>query len=375
MRKLGIILLFSSVAVLNGCGPKDLTSEQRAYLAKLDGELAHTKSDIESARLTAASYSGGLLKALIATRVEVLQTNQALIEQRMLAVESGSPVKIETAISTPDEGLASSIAGEIQAIKESINAAKIDAANYSGGIILSLKLSAIATTEQSLAMLEQRYLVAKFGLNPIRVGAPQSAANDTPLAGAVQPQGAADLLPAGIGPFGLEAGVSVDTIEKMTGQTPRIAKESENLYVTSSVPKPNDAFEKYGLVISPTVGLCVIRAVGKTIQTNDYGHQLQSVYGEMRDALAEVYGKPKTYDLLMPSSIWKDPNDWMMGLVKQDRMLQAEWTGPSMKNNIVSVSIDARATNRDKGYFVVEYTFNNTAACSAEQQHKKNSSL
>lgn len=166
MRKLGISLVLSSVAVLGGCGPKDLTPEQRAYLSKLDGELSHTKSEIESAKQAAASYSGGLIKALIATRVEVLQTNQALIEQRMLAVESGSPVKVETTASVPDEALASSIAGEIQSVKTNINAAKIDAANYSGGIILSLKLSAIATTEQSLAMLEQRYLVAKFGLNP-----------------------------------------------------------------------------------------------------------------------------------------------------------------------------------------------------------------
>lgn len=282
VRKLGISLVLSSVAVLGGCGPKDLTPEQRAYLSKLDVELSHTKSEIESAKQAAASYSGGLIKALIATRVEVLQTNQALIEQRMLAVESGSPVKVETTTSVPDEALASSIAGEIQSVKTNINAAKIDAANYSGGIILSLKLSAIATTEQSLAMLEQRYLVAKFGLNPIRVLASQTVVNDTPPALETQAKGAADLLPAGVGPFGLEAGVSLDTIEKMTGQAPKIAKESENLYVTGSVPKPNDAFEQYGLVISPTVGLCVIRAVGKTIQTNDYGHQLQSSYGEER---------------------------------------------------------------------------------------------
>lgn len=377
MRNIGIVLLPLSIAFLTGCGPKELTPEQKDYVAKLASELSQTKSETESTKQALTSYSSGLIKTLLSTKLEILQTTEALIEQRMLAVESGSPVKVETVTSLPDEALASSIAGEIQSMKKSINDAKIDAEKYTGGLIQSLKLSTIATAEQSLAMLEQRYLVAKYGLNPLRaIAPPTSLADTTPSADEHAPaKGPADLLPAGVGPFGLEAGVSVDIIEKMTGEAPTIAKDSENLYVTSRVPKPNDAFEKYGLVISPTVGLCVIRAVSKDIQTNDYGHQLQSGYEGMQNALSGVYGNPKTYDFLMPSSIWKDANDWMMALVKQDRILQSEWKNAGMKNNISGVRIYAKAASRDKGYFVVEYTFNNEQACSAEQQQKKNSSL
>lgn len=357
---------------------KDLTPEQKAYVASLEAELAQTKQDIDAGTRSAAVYSGGLIKDLISTRLEILKTNQALLEQRILAVQSQGSVTVATVTSSIDEGLASKLSAEIAQAKAGIASAKAEAAQYNGGLIQALKLSTIATSEQTLAMLEQKYLVAKYGLNPIRASAlPSSTSSAPPAISAAPPQPAtkSDLLLPGSGPFGFEAGISGDIIEKMTGEAPRLVKESENLYLLDRAPKPNDAFEQYGLVISPTVGLCVVRGVGKTTQTNDYGHQLQASYDVMKDALTAVYGKPKTYDFLMPGSIWKDSNDWMMSLYKQDRTLAAEWKAPGIKNDISSITIDARALARDKGYFVVEYTFNNSPECTAELKKQKNDSL
>lgn len=354
---------------------KDLTPEQKAYVSRLEAELSQTKQSIDEASKSASAYSGGLIKDLISTRVEILKINQALLEQRILAVQSQGGVKIETTASKPDEEAASKLATEITKTKSAIASAKVEAARYSGGLVQALKLSTIATSEQTLAMLEQQYLVAKYGLNPVRSSSlPAPRSDSTPIA-SPQVSGKSELLPPGAGPFGLEAGLSGDLIEKMTGETPRLVKESENLYLLDRAPKPNDAFEQYGLVISPTVGLCVIRGVGKTIQTNDYGHQLQSSFEAMRDSLATIYGKPKNYDFLMTGSIWKDSNDWMMGLYKQDRTLAAEWKGPGIKNNISGISIDARALGRDKGYYVVEYIFSNNPDCSAELKKQKTDSL
>jgi len=357
---------------------KDLTPEQKAYVARLETELAQTKQDVDAGTQSAATYSGGLIKDLISTRVEILKTNQALLEQRILAVQSQGSVTVSTVASKVDEDLANKLAGEIAQAKKGIASAKTEAAQYSGGLIQALKLSTIATSEQTLAMLEQQYLVAKYGLNPVRGSSiPSSTLSATQTASVTSPLPASipDLLPPGVGPFGFEAGISGDVIEKMTGEAPRLVKESENLYLLNSAPKPNDAFEQYGLVISPTFGLCVVRGVSKTIQTNDFGHQLQAGYNSMKEALTSVYGKPKAYDFLMPSSIWKDSNDWMTGLFKQDRTLAAEWKGPGIKNEINSISIDARALSRDKGYFVVEYAFNNSPECAAELKKQKNDSL
>jgi len=378
LRARGFVVCILAVTMLQGCMEKDLTPEQKAYVSRLEAELSQTKQSIDEAGKSASAYSGGLIKDLISTRVEILKINQALLEQRILAVQSQGSVKIETTASKPDEEAASKLATEITKTKSAITSAKVEAAQYSGGLIQALKLSTIATSEQTLAMLEQQYLVAKYGLNPIRASAlPSSTLSAVPTTSASPSQAPAkpDLLPPGSGPLGFEAGINGDVIEKMTGETPRLVKESENLYLIDRAPKPNDAFEQYGLVISPTVGLCVVKAIGKTIQTNDFGHQLQAGYDTMKEALTAIYGKPKTYDFLMPSSIWKDSNDWMTGLYKQDRTLAAEWKGPGIKNYINSISIDARALSRDKGYFVVEYTFNNSPECTAELKKQTNDSL
>ena len=378
MRTYGYFLVFWAVFMLQGCTEKELTQEQKAYVSQLEIELSKTKQEIDSANQSSANYSGGLIKDLITTRVEVLKTNQALLEQRILAVQSKSSVTVATVASNADEELASKLAAEIAQTKVDIASAKAEAAQYSGGLILALKLSTIATSEQTLAMLEQQYLVSKYGLLPVRAAMqvlPTKSSVPVPSVAAIQPAAAPDLLPTGTGPFGFESGISAEIIEKMTGETPRLIKESENLYFLDKAPKPNDAFEQYGLVISPTVGLCVIRAIGKSIQTNDFGHQLQSSYDSMRDALTAIYGKPKIYDFLMPGSIWKDSNDWMTSLYKQDRTLAAEWKGPGIKNDISSIAIDARAASRDKGYFVVQYDFNNKPECTAELKKQKNDSL
>ncbi|NWB08919.1 hypothetical protein HX862_13490 [Pseudomonas sp. D5002] len=378
MRNYGYIFCLLTAISLQGCGEKDLTPEQKAYVSNLEAELLQTTQDIDAGTRSAAVYSSGLIKDLISTRVEILKTNQALLQQRILAVQSKGSVTIATVTSKVDEDLANKLSAEITQAKAEITSAKAEAGQYSGGLIQALKLSTVATSEQTLAMLEQQYLVAKYGLNPVRASSLSTStlsATQAASAPAPQPASKPDLLPPGSGPFGFEIGISGDIIEKMTGEAPRLVKESENLYLLDKAPKPNDAFDQYGLVISPTVGLCVVRAVGKTIQTNDFGHQLQAGYGTMKDALTTVYGKPKTYDFLMPSSIWKDSNDWMTGLFKQDRTLAAEWKGPGIKNDISSISIDARALARDKGYFVVEYAFNNSPECTAELKKTKNDSL
>ena len=75
----------SSVLVLGGCGPKDLTPEEKAYVPKLETELGETKLELGYAEPTAAQYSGGMIKALASSRIEILKTHQALTEQRILS--------------------------------------------------------------------------------------------------------------------------------------------------------------------------------------------------------------------------------------------------------------------------------------------------
>lgn len=378
MRYPGLALSILSIALLQGCGEKDLSPEQKAYVSKLESELVTTKKDIDSANKASSSYSGGLLKALIETRVEILKTNQALLEQRILSVQSRGSTKIETAVTQQDDVLASKLAEEIAQIKSEIKAARDDAAQYSGGLIQVMKLSTVATKEQSLAMLEQRHLVAKYGLKLVSLS-PSAATISPPIEVSSPPTPTVEqLLPPGSGPLGLEAGLSVDLIEKMSGEKLQLSDEAENLYMLKSPPKSNSSFDAYYVVVSPTVGLCAIRAIGKQIDTNSHGTQLRSSYDEMKSALTGIYGKPQNLEYLTQGSIWREPNDWMMGLYKQERAHWSKWEGKQsspLKSNLSMVAVGAIALASDSGYVRVEYAFNNFTACTEEIKKKSQGSL
>lgn len=384
VRGFGLVLMIASVFLVSGCGQSELTPEQKAYVAKLESELTQTKQEIGSAEQTSARYSGGIIKLLASSRIEILKTNQALLEQRISAVSSGAPVKIETVASEPNETLVAALSAEIQTVKADIESSKAEAARYNGGLIQMMKLSTVATTEQTLAMLQQRYLVAKYGLNPTLPSSPvslPSASVSATTSNTPEPQLVAqknDLLPPADGPFGFAGGLSKDIIEKMIGEQITVSNESQNLYRVKHTPKSNSAFETFALVISPTVGLCQIRAIGKTITTNRFGHQLKSDFDELKSSLASIYGVPKTLDMLMPGSIWKDPDDWMMGLYKKDRNLMAEWEGTAkapLKNSLESVVIEARALGTDSGFVMLQYSFTNQPQCDAEEKSKAAGSL
>ncbi|MEJ3661628.1 hypothetical protein WD277_11715 [Pseudomonas fragi] len=377
MRKQGFFLLLLVVSALQGCGDKDLSPEQKAYVDKLNTELAATKLEIDSAQQSASAFSGGIINLLATTRLEILKTNQELLEQRILSVESGSPVKVETLISAPDDTMANALLAEIETSKSQVASARAEASQYSGGLMQVLKLSVVATNEQTLAMLKQRYLIAKYGLNPASLSVAPANLITVNAPATTDPLNS-DRLPPADGPLGLAGGLSKNLIERMTGETLQLSNEAQSLYTMTRAPKANESFERYALVISPTVGLCQIRAIGKTISTNGYGHQLKSSFEEIENALTNIYGKPTKLDILMPGSIWKEPNDWMMGLRQNDRTFMVDWSGSKaspLKNDLESIVMEARALGSDKGYFMLQYSFSNEPQCVAEQKSKAEGSL
>jgi hypothetical protein len=164
----------------------------------------------------------------------------------------------------------------------------------------------------------------------------------------------------------------------MIGAKLKPLPDSVNLYTSDKLPKSNADFEMYGLLISPKAGLCQIRAVGKNIDTDSYGLALKSRFEELSSSLSSLYGKAETTDLLLSGSIWKEPQDWMMGLNKKERFLSATWKGTQetpLKNNIGAISIEARANSSAQGYVYLQYTFTNDDVCQAEIDGAKKSSL
>lgn len=133
-------------------------------IASLRADLNSVKSEIASAQMQSEELEGGLIQVLIGVRIEILKTTVSLIEQRIHAVESNSPITIEIPATQPDEELARRLEIEINKKQLELSVARDEAGQYGGGLVAVMKLAMVATLEQSLAMLEQEYLRAHYGL-------------------------------------------------------------------------------------------------------------------------------------------------------------------------------------------------------------------
>lgn len=109
-------------------------------------------------------WSGGLIAGLLRVRRQVLLTTHDLIEQRIHALESGATITMEVPGTAPDSSRADSLRREMEQQREAVLEAE-EEAEGAGGLIGALALATVATERQSLAMLRQGYLAAKYGLS------------------------------------------------------------------------------------------------------------------------------------------------------------------------------------------------------------------
>jgi hypothetical protein len=160
----------------------------------LEAELRQTDAEITEATATDVSLAGGLLKTLVGVRLEILRTSRALLRQRILAETSGASLTVQIPATTPDPYTAKVLAAEIQSQQRILEAARADAARFAGGLVHALKLTTVATQEQTLSMLHQRYLVARFGLG-VPTPAVTSATEESAAIPAVSPSSDASTSP------------------------------------------------------------------------------------------------------------------------------------------------------------------------------------
>ena len=106
-----LLVLFSPVS----CSA-ELSPDDRRVISALQEELAKVRADIAAAEAEDARLTGGLVKSLVAVRLELLRTNEALIQQRIHALESGARIKIVVAATKEDpERAAHEVLGEADA--------------------------------------------------------------------------------------------------------------------------------------------------------------------------------------------------------------------------------------------------------------------
>ncbi|MEI9969760.1 MAG: hypothetical protein WDM87_14475 [Terracidiphilus sp.] len=178
------------------------------------------------------------------------------------------------------------------------------------------------------------------------------------------------------GPFGFDYGMSKQDVVKIVGKN-AIVEDDGDMLTLSTAPKPHGDFDKYLLIISPEKGLLKIVAVGIDIDTSGDGTQLKDEFEKLRTALSANYGQPEhDFDFLHAGSIWTDDQDWMMGLLKQDRSLASYWdANPALRPNFEGIALEAKALSSDKGYVVLSYEFDGWGRYADQRQAQKDKVL
>lgn len=163
-------------------------------------------------------------------------------------------------------------------------------------------------------------------------------------------------------PFGLHMGMNKSELD--------IQKELKTgVFQLKTIPKPHSAFEAYVAKVGPKSGLCWIKALGRNVKTSVYGTELQIELKSLRNSLSGVYGKSELIDMLMPKSIWNESNEWMMGVLKGERLYSVRWSlkdGSTMKPGLAQIYLSAQVLSQNTGFVALEYYFDNHDVCDKE---------
>ncbi len=349
-----------------------LNAAEKAQIEQLQAEVTETLLDLSSATGRLRALEPGLTKSLVDARLETLRNTKALIEQRIAAIRTGSRIRSDAPGAQGDPKGAEQLARDMAEQKREIANLRMGV-NSPGGMGGALNPATLAAQEQSLVMMRLAYVSAKYGLPGFKVrhdgrlqaSPPAAAAAVSTAPAEPAPPPPVDVrIPAGAGPFGLTMGRSAR--ELMGIEIP----SAPGRYILDTVPTPHQAFVKYVAEAAPRAGLCWIKGMGRAIQTDRLGTQLREEYTRIRDELVKAYGKDfKETDHLAPESLWKEPGDWMMGLVQKDRALMSTWHAAEaspLPHALSSVAISVSASSSGEGYVYLEYQFANGPQCEAE---------
>ena len=169
------------------------------------------------------------------------------------------------------------------------------------------------------------------------------------------------------GPFGVEMGMSKADLG--ISNASQMLAEGTFKWKVESLPKNSRFFEYYIVQVTPQNGLCYLKAVGQDVSTSAYGTSLRTAFDKVNNQLQKKYSGGTNADFLRSGSIWDEPEDFMMGLQKSERVLAAyydEEEGSTMVEGVTKAYLTANAASSDSGWVSINYVFENHDACTEE---------
>jgi len=177
---------------------------------------------------------------------------------------------------------------------------------------------------------------------------------------------------ASAGPFGLNAGDTVESISKFAKLEPT---EDPGIYSVSRLPNGHPDIDDYRLVFGPATGLCKVTAWTPQAEAGVYGDEIRNDFRNWQEALTSKYGAPEKYDFLRAGSTWNEPSDWTTALAKKERILAAFWVIKPPADQVNRMGLEAVASISGKYMINIQYEFTNFEACRASLLSKKNANL
>lgn len=143
------------------------TPEELSKAAAIKDDISKIERSIFDSQAESEKLAGGLIKARIEARIAQMRYTISLLQTRQKALELGARlIPLEVSAATVNQAEVERLEKEIDALKVRISETDAKAAQYSGGLIRAQVLSTSATMSETLALLEQRMMAAKYGLVP-----------------------------------------------------------------------------------------------------------------------------------------------------------------------------------------------------------------
>ena len=176
------------------------------------------------------------------------------------------------------------------------------------------------------------------------------------------------------GPFGIAQG------EPLSALKDPVATGTPGFYKLKEVPQPYRDVDFYSVQATPEHGVCMVKFISNDIQSDSSGSGLRQAADKIKEDLEERYGAGRKLDILQAGSLWEESQYWMMGLYKDERIYGALWDKPKgaderVWRHVQSIAVQAKASDTDTGYVVVEYDFDNNHQCDKDLKHKAARSL
>jgi hypothetical protein len=138
---------------------------------EIDRDRETINTQLKEAQTEAAKYSGGVIKAFLDLRIEILRNTLAMLDQtrssyvRLITLRftvDGRPFSAASDVQLRE------IEEEIKQVERKVADAKREASKYTGGLLQSMALMKVATEEASASTLRLKFYSAKYGI-PLQI--------------------------------------------------------------------------------------------------------------------------------------------------------------------------------------------------------------